>query len=118
MRLLLGETSSDESSSDDSSSDDEDKKWKKNKTDANEKATSNVKTNDVSDNDEDEDDTSCMDNVFSLSSLIGRVRSTHSPGGPNSNMSQHQPSPRNSEVYIEQLLTCKAPHLWLGIFSM
>ena len=43
-----------------------------------------------------------MDNVFSLSSLIGRVRSTHSPGGPNSNMSQHQPSPRNSEVCIKE----------------
>ncbi len=48
--------------------------------------------------DDDDDETNCIDNVFSLSSLIGRVRSTHSPGGPSSNMSQHQPSPRNPEV--------------------
>ena len=88
------DSSSDESSdsSEDSSDDDHAKAKKTSKV---EKDIDVV--NDLSD-DEDDEDTNCIDNVFSLSSLITRVRSTHSPGGPSSNLSQHQPSPRNAEV--------------------
>ena len=89
------ESSSDDSSSDDSSSEDDDAAKAKKTSAVMEKDDIDV----VGDVDLSEDDeTNCIDSVFSLSNLIGKVRSTHSPGGPSSNLSQHQPSPRNHEV--------------------